>query len=137
MVLHNKTVSFPSHFKSFLNCCRRGHSGPSRLRLKRQHKNKETHLKPTNEPYIFHPLVRTVEPVNQALRLTKTVINEGLPPVVTSAAMDFPLDDILLQIKQSVVPADFFDCVEKSEYSQRSKGFMSNVVKAVWSTAGR
>ena len=131
-----RTLRFSPLLKNTITKSRQGHSEPSRLRLRRK-RGKETQSRPEDEPFIFHPLVRTIQPVSQALRITKTIINEQLPPVITSASKDLPLKEILDQIKQSILPADYFDCPEKSKYDQRSKGLITNVVKAIWSAAER
>ena len=87
-----------------------------------------------DEPYIFHPRVRTVEPVHQALRITKSIVKEGLPSSVLSEMNNLPFDDILPQIKHTLLNSG---AEHNAKYVQRSKGVIMNVVKAIWSCAAR
>ena len=115
---------------------RHGHTGPSRLRLKRQDQIKED-IRSNDNPYMFHPRVRTFQPIKQALRNTKSIHIEGFPPVVLSAMDDLPFENILPQIKHSMVSSSSCEDDDKTEYGQRNKGLMMNVIKAVWSCADR
>ena len=124
------------HPKSALNLFRHGHTGPSRLRLKKKDQKQDPTLCKDN-PYIFHPRVRTVEPVQQVLRNTKSVINVGLPSVVLSGVDDFSFGNILPQIKHCVVSSSTCEDGQNVKSAQRSKGVIMNVVKAVWSFADR
>ena len=122
--------------KSALNLFRHGHTGPSRLRLKRKDQ-KEDKTSCKDNPYIFHPRVRTVEPVKQVLRNTKSIINVGLPSVAFSGVDDFCFGNILPQIKHSVADSSTCENGQNVKSSKCSKGVIMNVVKAVWSFADR
>ncbi len=121
--------------KLAFNLCRQGHSGPSRLRLKR--KDQKEGRSSEDDPYIFHPRVRTVEPVRQALRNTKSIMNKGLPSVVLSGMDDLPFESILPQIKHSVASSSTCEDGHNMRSVQRSKGVITNVIKAAWSCADR
>ena len=115
---------------------RQGQTGPSRIRWKRNNQ-KEVKGGSNDNPYIFHPRVRTVEPVRQALRNTKSIMNMGLPAVVLSGMHDLPFEYILPQIKNSLVSS--FPCADSLNVKRahQRKGDIMNVVKAVWSSADR
>ena len=121
---------------SALNLFRHGHTGPSRLRLKRKNR-KEDKTSCKDNPYIFHPRVRTVEPVKQVLRNTKSIINLGLPSVILFGVDDFSFGNILPHIKHSVASSSTCEDGQNVKSGQRSKGLIMNVVKAVWSFADR
>ena len=116
---------------------RQGQTGPSRIRLKRNNQ-KEVKGGSNDNPYIFHPRVRTVEPVRQALRNTKSIMIMGLPAVVLSGMNDLPFEYIMPQIKNGLVSS--FSCVDNSlnvKRAHQKKGDIMNVIKAVWSSADR
>ena len=114
---------------------RQGHPGPSRVRLKR--KNQKEVRDSNDNPYIFHPRVRTIEPVKQAIRNTKSIMNAGLPAVVLSRMNDVPFEYILPQIRNSLFSA--LSCADSLnvKHVRHRKGDVMNVIKAVWSCADR
>ncbi|XP_028401462.1 39S ribosomal protein L37, mitochondrial-like [Dendronephthya gigantea] len=114
---------------------RHGYTGPSRLRLKRKDQKDEARSK--NDPYIFHPRVRTIEPIRQVLRNTKSIMSDSLPSVVLSGMDDLPFENLLPQIRHSVASSLSSDDTHNMMYLQRSKGMIMNVVKAAWSCADR
>lgn len=122
--------------KSVFHLLRQGHTGPSRLRLKRKDQKEDRSC--NYNRYIFHPRVQTVEPVRQALRNTKSIMNVGLPSVVLSGMDDLPFENILPQMKHSVIASSMIcEGDHYVKYVQRSKGIIMNVMKAVWSCADR
>ena len=114
---------------------RHGHPGPSRVRLKRKNQREVRDF--IDNPYIFHPRVRTIEPVKQALRNTKSIMNAGLPAMVLSRMNDVPFEYILPQIKNSLFSA--LSCADSLnvKHVRHRKGDVMNVIKAVWSCADR
>lgn len=117
---------------------RHGHTGPSRLRLKR--KDQKNEKRSNNDPYIFHPGVRTIEPIRQVLRNTKSIMSDGLPSVLLYGMDDLPFENVLPQMRHkanSVASSLSCDDTHNMKYVQRSKGVVMNVVKAVWSCADR
>lgn len=115
-------------FKLCYSNIRQGYTAPSRLRLKRSGRKKRN--KESGEiPYLFHPRARTLEPIIQALRNTKSLIKYELPLKVISID-DFMCNEIFPQVKSAFSQ-------DTGVNSLNMEDFLMTYINTVWKYGNR